>query len=105
MAEIVWTEPALSDLDAIADFIALDNPAAAQRLVHRIFDHVEKLTDHPAIGSKPAELEGRQYRQIVETPCRVFYRHEGNRVYILHVMRSERTFQMTQLEREAGRGS
>lgn len=27
MAEVVWAEPALSDLDAIADYIALDNPA------------------------------------------------------------------------------
>ena len=31
MVEIVWTEPALSDLDAIADFIALENPVAAQK--------------------------------------------------------------------------
>jgi plasmid stabilization system protein ParE len=26
MAETIWTEPALSDLDAIADYIALDKP-------------------------------------------------------------------------------
>ena len=39
MAEIVWTEPALSDLDAIADYIALDNPRA---LVRRVFLHVEQ---------------------------------------------------------------
>jgi plasmid stabilization system protein ParE len=26
----IWTEPALNDLDAIADYIALDNPAAAR---------------------------------------------------------------------------
>ena len=29
MAEIIWTEPALADLDAIADYIALDKPDAA----------------------------------------------------------------------------
>jgi plasmid stabilization system protein ParE len=28
MAEIIWTEPALSDLDTIADYIALDKPEA-----------------------------------------------------------------------------
>lgn len=28
MAEIIWTEPALADLDAIADYIALDKPDA-----------------------------------------------------------------------------
>lgn len=33
MAELIWTEPALSDLDTIADYIALDNPEAARDLV------------------------------------------------------------------------
>jgi hypothetical protein len=42
MAEIIWTEPALSDLDAIADYIALDNPQAAQRLAQRVFEHMEQ---------------------------------------------------------------
>jgi plasmid stabilization system protein ParE len=30
MAEVIWAEPALHDLDAIADYIALDNPEAAR---------------------------------------------------------------------------
>ena len=39
MAKVIWTEPALSDLDAIADYIALDNPKAAHDLVQRVFSH------------------------------------------------------------------
>ena len=90
MAEVIWTEPALNDLDAIADYIALDNPEAAKHLVQKIFDHVGQLADHPNSGSKPQELKGWRYRQIVEPPCRVFYRHDEARVYILYVMRGER---------------
>lgn len=90
MAEVIWTEPALSDLDAIADYIALDNSEAAKMLVQNVFRHVGQLTDHPKSGSKPQELKGWRYRQIVEPPCRIFYREEGSRVYILHVMRSGR---------------
>lgn len=90
MAEVIWTEPALYDLDAIVDYIALDNPEAAKRLVQNVFRHVEQLADHPKSGSKPPELKGWRYRQIVEPPCRLFYRHEGTRVFILYVMRSER---------------
>ena len=90
MAEIIWTEPALADLDAIADTIALDDPAAARQLVQRIFLHVGQLAAFPDSGSKPAELKGWRYRQIVEPPCRVFYRHEAGTVYILYVIRSER---------------
>jgi toxin ParE1/3/4 len=90
MAQIVWTEPALSDLDAIADYIALDKPEAARQLVQRIFAHVDQLSAHPKSGSVPGELRGSRYRQIVEPPCRVFYRYDGQRVYILHVIRGER---------------
>lgn len=97
MAEIIWTDPALSDLDAIADYIALDNPQAARQLVQRIFQHVEQLTDHPKSGSKPQELKGWRYRQIVESPCRVFYRQDGDRIYILHVMRAERLLDSSHL--------
>ncbi|WCE04910.1 type II toxin-antitoxin system RelE/ParE family toxin [Pseudoxanthomonas sp. JBR18] len=90
MAEIVWSEPALSDLDAIADYIALESPVAASELVKRIFGHVEQLADHPESGSRPPELGKSRYRQIVEPPCRVFYRYDGHKVFVLHVMRSER---------------
>ena len=87
---LIWTEPALSDLDAIADYIALDNPEAAARLVQWVLAHVELLADQPDMGSTPRELTGRRYRQIIEPPCRVFYRRHGDQVYVLHVMRSER---------------
>lgn len=97
MAEIVWSEPALSDLDAIADYIALENPIAASQLVHRVFGHVEQLAAHPESGSRPQELKRSRYRQIVEPPCRVFYRYDGHKVFILHVMRSERLLRKRRL--------
>jgi addiction module RelE/StbE family toxin len=101
MAQIVWTEPALSDLDAIADYIAIENPQAAAALVRRIIGHVEQLADHPESGSRPQELKRSRYRQIVEPPCRVFYRYDGHKVFILHVMRSERLLRKTRLTSRA----
>jgi len=90
MAQVIWVEPAVNDLDAIADYIALDNPAAASELVQRVFRHVDQLITHPDSGSKPRELRGGRYRQIVEAPRRIFYRREGETVYVLYVMRGER---------------
>ena len=78
MAQVIWAEPALNDLDAIADYIALDNPTAASELVRRVFRHVDQLIVHPDSGSKPRELRGGRYRQIVEPPCRIFYRREDS---------------------------
>lgn len=104
MAEIIWSEPALADLDAIADYIALDNRFAAMALVQRVFGHVEQLAAYPESGSRPPELKRSRYRQIVEPPCRVFYTFDGSRVFILHVMRSERRLRPRALRRRTPRG-
>ena len=97
MAELIWTEPALSDLDTIADYIALDNPEAASDLVRRVFRHVEQLAKYPESGSRPQELRTSRYRQIVEPPCRVFYRYDGKRAFVLYVMRGEMRLRRSRL--------
>ncbi len=90
MAEVIWTEPALSDLDDIAEYIALENIAAAKQLVQKVFSEVERLATFPASERAPPELEGMSYREVVINPCRIFYKQDGDKVYILFVMRSER---------------
>ncbi len=91
MAQVVWTEPALNDLEEIAEYIALDKPTAARSLVSDVFFKVEKLKEFPESGRKPPELpKSSRYRELVVGPCRVFYRSESNKVFILYVMRSER---------------
>lgn len=99
MAQVIWTDPALSDLDAIADYIAVENPGAARAIIQRVFAHVGKLEQHPELGPVPEELEDSRYRHLVEPPCRIFYRSEGDSVFILHVMRSEQLFKMKNVER------
>src|SRR5258706_12899276 len=90
MAEVIWTEPALSDLEAIADYIALDNPVAAAELVGRVLQHVGQLSDHPRSGSTLPELPGWRYRQIIEPPCRAIYRQDPGGGFILHVIPKRR---------------
>lgn len=102
MAEIIWTEPALSDLDAIADYIALENPVAAKELVQRVFEHVDHLAAHPKIGSKLPEYRNWRYRQMIEPPCRIIYRQEKNSVFIVHVMRGEQLLKRKKLHRRRG---
>jgi len=78
----------------------LDKPSAAAALVQRVFTLVEQLGEHPERGSMPAELGKKsRYRQLVEPPCRVFYRFDGERVFILHVMRSSDFSGKTSLHR------
>lgn len=89
MVELIWTDPALQDLDAIADCIALDKQNAARIFIARVFEKVESLKRFPRLGSSPPELPGMPYRQLIIPPCRIFYRFEGNKALILHVMRGE----------------
>lgn len=89
MAQVIWTEPALDQLDEIAEYIALDNPAAAGRLVRNIFTRISCLEQFPDSGREPPELPESVYREVICNPCRFFYRHEGDVVLILHVMREE----------------
>ena len=90
MAQIIWTEPALSDLDAIAEYIALDKPSAAINLVQKVFAKTDQLDQFPELGRKPLEFKESRYLEIIVNPCRIFYRIDGDKVYILYVMRSER---------------
>lgn len=98
MAQVIWTEPALNDLDAIADYIAIENPVAAAELVRKVFEHVEQLEAHPESGSRPPELKRSRYRQIVEPPCKIFYRYDGETVLVLFVMRSEQLLRKRMLK-------
>ena len=89
MARLIWTEPALTDLETIAEYIALDKPEAAQRYVQRVFQAAERLNRFPRSGTVPREIPHLPYRQVVVPPCRIFYRLDGQDVLIVYVMRSE----------------
>ncbi len=90
MVEIVWTNPALDQLEEIAEYIALDKPSAASGLVKEIFSTVDRLGQFPNSGHIPSELPNSIYRELYVKPCRIFYRPEGNTVFIVHIMREER---------------
>lgn len=107
MAQIIWADPALEDLNEIAEFIALDKPSAAKRLVREVFSKVKRLEDFPNSGRKPPELNKTRYRELIIPPCRVFYRVEEEeeekeekeeKVLVLSVMRSERKLRKFILE-------
>ena len=90
MAQIIWTEPALQDLNEIAEYIALDKINAANKLVQKVFSSTERLKKFPKSGRMPPELNNSRYLEIIVNPCRLFYRVEKEKIYILYVMRSER---------------
>ncbi len=97
MAKIIWLEPARDDLNEISAYIAVENADAASSFIDRLLHHVRQLEKHPKSGSTLPEFPDSQYRQIIEPPCRIFYKFDGKTVFILHVLRFERLFKMGRL--------
>ena len=89
MAEIIWTEPALNDLDLIAEYIAVSNLVAVKKLVKEAFAKVDMPEEYPKSGKSVSELPSLNYRELYVKPCRIFYKFEDNKAFILHVMRHE----------------
>ena len=98
MARIIWTEPALQELDEIADYISLDDPVVAKKLVRKAFERLDHLVRHPKSGKRIEEFEASVYREIVLPPCRIFYRIDDDIVYIIHVIREEQFLHIDILE-------
>ena len=103
MAEVIWTAPALSDLDTIADYIALDNPEAAKLFAGRCLAMWSSRQTIQKAAQSREKLKGWRYRQIVEPPCRVFYRQRGiSRLYpVRHARRAFAAFQRACVPQQA----
>jgi toxin ParE1/3/4 len=86
---IRWTTPALRDVEAIGDYIARDDPAAAAKIVTRIFESVATLEAHPAIG-RPGRVPGTRELVLSGLPYIVPYRVRAEVVELLAVFHGAR---------------
>jgi len=84
-----WTAPALRDLEALGDHIARDDPAAATRIVARIFDQTDGLVAHPDIG-RPGRIPGIRELVVKDTPYIVPYRVRDAEAELLAVFHGAR---------------
>lgn len=105
MAQVIWTEPALQDLNEIAEYIALDKVSAAKKLIQKIFSSTDHLEKFSKSGRKVPELQDSRCLELIVNPCRIFYRIEKDKIYILYVMRSERKLRNYVLVERANKNS
>lgn len=84
--EVQWSSRATDDALAIVEFIADDNPRAAEALVDLIEQGVGQLAIMPNRG-RVGRVTGT--RELVLTPNYIaVYRHEAGRVLVLRVLHS-----------------
>jgi toxin ParE1/3/4 len=86
---LVWSPSAKQDVAALFEYVAEDNPDAANRILDRIADSVEQLLSHPSMG-RPGRVPGTRELIVARTPYIVPYRVTGREIEILRVYHSAR---------------
>jgi len=82
---IVWTAPALSDLQALRAYIARDQPSAAAQQVENILAAIGGLVRFPESG-RPGRRTGIRELVIGRTPYIVAYCSRGDAIQVLRVL-------------------
>lgn len=89
---VVWTDRALSDLEAIGDFIAADNPAAAERWFGVLMATAERAAGTPMAGRRVPELGRDDVREVLKRTYRIVYRVRDDHMEVLTVFEGHRLF-------------
>lgn len=74
MAEVVWTERALNDLQAIYLFIARDAPEYARMVNRHLYQATTRLQDFPRSGRVVSEWDSDDVREVIAQSYRIIYR-------------------------------
>jgi toxin ParE1/3/4 len=69
-------------------------PEVGERFTLEIIEKVEALQAHPDMGRVVPEFDVAVLRELIHPPFRIVYRHDGNRVRIVRIWRSERLLKL-----------
>lgn len=88
MPRLIWSPPALLDVQRLYRFLATKNVGAAKRAVKAIRESVEILAAQPSIG-RPTEDIGPEYREWLidfgDSGYIVLYHYDGQTAVIVAV--------------------
>jgi plasmid stabilization system protein ParE len=85
-----WTEQAVDQLGAIADYLSQTSPVYAEGLVTRVAAQLQHLLQFPEIGRVVPEAESPQVREVIEWPYRIIYRVRTETIEVIAVVHVRR---------------
>ena len=71
--EVRWSPAAAEDLEQLFNYIRVDNPTAAHRVVQAIYERAGSLATHPFLGRR-GRVEGTRELPLPPLPFIVVYR-------------------------------
>ena len=71
--KIIWSPLAIARLEEISDYIARDNPSAANKWLDSVFEKIDLLKANPQMGRVVPEINVPGIREIVFGNHRIIY--------------------------------
>ena len=100
---ILWAPVAAEDLDHIIDYIAAqDGPDAAAKVYDKVKKRTQTLSTHPKRCRIVPELRSMgvmEYRELIVSPYRVFFRIDEKDVGIIGILDGRRDLEETLIRR------
>lgn len=89
---IIWSDKARSDLAEIGDYIAADDPAAAERWVGKLIAIVEKTGQVPMAGRSVPGFRRTDLRERILRRYRIVYRIRKEGIEVVAIFEGHRQF-------------
>jgi plasmid stabilization system protein ParE len=83
----------VSDLEAIANYVAQDSPAYAAVVVRTIVSRAKMLSRFPRSGRKVPEFDDEKMRELLAYSYRIIYQHQESHVLIVAIIHGKRLLQ------------
>ena len=84
-----WTPIAIAHLHATYEYVAQENPPAADALIERILSAVEQIAQYPQLG-RNGRVKGTRELIIAGTPYVVAYRLRRSQIDVLAALHGAR---------------
>ncbi len=100
--KIIWTNVAGNDLKNIIEYISVDSPQNALKILKKIKQKATNLYTLPERGHIVPELQDQgifQYREVVIPPWRLIYRTSERKIFVLSVIDSRQNVEDILLKR------
>jgi toxin ParE1/3/4 len=92
---VTFAASAMTDILEMQQWYAeLLVPEIGDRFTREIIEKVEALQAHADMGRIVPEFGVVTLRELIHPPFRIVYRHDGNRVRIVRIWRSERLLKL-----------
>ncbi len=100
--KIIWTNVAENDLKNIIEYISVDSPQNALKILKKIKQKATNLYTLPERDRIVPELQDQgvlQYRELVIPPWRLIYRTSERKIFVLSVIDSRQNVEDILLKR------